>query len=151
MDLQKLTDFFEERTSARALHEAIATESEAFAEKMQSGEGCIPLYGSNDDFRFIVRPGHVKLICHGYVQGHLTGWDTYYLCDLIMLSQSFTSGDSYVEESVYMMSDPVTGRPIARGAARVIFFWMDDPQSISLSESLAPYGASSGVGVGEWS
>ena len=151
MDLRKLVEFFEERLSAQALQKEIATETRAFAEKMQGGEGGVPLYGSNDDFRFVVRPGHIKLLCHGYAQGHLTGWDTYYLSDLIMLSKSFTSGDSYVEESIYMMSDPVTGRPLAREAARIIFFWMDDPQSISLSQSLAPYGAGSGVGVGEWS
>lgn len=141
MDLHKLEDFMNETIDAAALRTLIADETQEFAEKMEAGDGCIPLYGSRDDFRFVVQPGHLKLICHAYFSGAIEPWDTYYLSDLIMLSHSFLPVDASVEEALFAMSNPVSNRPISRQAARRIFFWLDDPDGASLSEVIEPYGA----------
>jgi hypothetical protein len=148
MDLRHLREFFEERIDATALHAMIARETQLFGARMEGGETCIPLYGSHGNFQFTVRTGHIKLLCHAYLSGALSAWDTYYLCDLMMLSPAFTPASAPVEEAIYLMSDPVAQRPVSRDAARTIFFWLDEPQSVGLGQMLEPHGYRQRAAVG---
>lgn len=139
MNLHHLRDFFLERLDAPALRGFIAAETRLFAQRMESGEGCISVYGSNDDFAFTLRPSHLKLLCHGYLAGHLTNWDLYYLCDLLTLSRSFRAETASIEEALFVLANPITNRPVSTEAARRVFFWLDEPQDMSLGQTLEPY------------
>jgi len=148
MDLRHLKEFFEEKIDADTLHTLIARETQLFGTRMEGGEACIPLYGSHGNFHFTIRAGHLKLLCQAYLTGNLTAWDTYYLCDLMMLSPAFLPAEASVEEAIYLMSDPVSQRPVTRDGARTIFFWLDEPQSTGLAQMLEPHGYRQRAAVG---
>lgn len=148
MDLRHLKEFFEEKIDAGTLHTLIVRETQLFGARMEGGEACIPLYGSHGNFHFTVRAGHLKLLCHAYLTGGLSAWDTYYLCDLMMLSPAFLPAGASVEEAVYLMSDPVSQRPVSRDGARTIFFWLDEPQAAGLAQMLEPHSYRQRAAVG---
>ena len=141
MDLRKLADYLEGRLGAEPFRAIVRPEAEEFSRKMRGGEKSIPLYGGHDEFRFVVQPAHVRLICEGFLAGTFTGWDVYYLSELLMFGRSFVSESCYVEEAIFRMSDPVTHRPLSSEAARVVAQWLDEPHVAALSQMLRSYAA----------
>ena len=112
MDLRNLEKFFLDALSVEEIVEEIDTEVKSFRVARDKKGSSALVYGTNDNFHFIVRDKDIKKLCDMYLKGKLNEWHLEYLTNLIELSLSFSIDNEKTEEAVFELSSPEINNPI---------------------------------------
>ena len=106
MDLRNLEKFFLDELSIDKIVEEIDAEVESFREARAKKGSSASVYGTNDNFHFIVREKDIKKLCAMYLRGKLNEWHLEYLSNLVELSLSFLIDNEKTEDAVFELSSP---------------------------------------------
>lgn len=106
MKFESLKKFLTGLISPEVFAAEILPEIKEFRKKSKEKGTSRPIYLSDEKGNFEVSRNEVLTLSNAFLNGYITDWHLYYICDALQLSNSIDFKDEDISDAIASMTDP---------------------------------------------
>jgi len=120
MKIDSLINFFSGNKSPQDFVLEIDTEVDRYKFKYKERGTSLKVILDCVDQQFVIGSEEIVNLCNGYLDGHLSQWHVYYICDAIQMYEGFIIKTEDINKAIDLMTDPEVNGEIDRGIIQQI-------------------------------
>jgi hypothetical protein len=106
MKIDSLINYFIDKISADNLISEIDNDVSIYKTKAHIKGTSMPIQVENGSRKLSIGKKELLSLCNLYLNARLSNWHLYYLCDVILLSESFEFENDLIYDTISSMTDP---------------------------------------------